>query len=138
MSVQKNLMVLLLVLFSGKALGYEFPIEVTEYIDDVKVVVYINKSDISHEAKWIPFEHSPPLSIGDALQAVEKYVNSRNDFSALELTGIELKKIPHHEAHWHYLVKTNVKVSDKVQAHFFVVLMDGKVISALKEPDSIK
>jgi hypothetical protein len=56
----------------------------------------------------------------------------------MTLTGIELKKIPRHEKHWHYLVKTKSEVDDIVESHYFIVLMDGKVIAAIKEPESIK
>ena len=134
----KKLLPLLLLLFSGKVLAYEFPIEVTEYIDDVKIVAYIDKNEISKTSQWVPFEGQPPLSIYDALQAVQKFMIENAEFAETRLTGIELKRIPHYEKNWHYLVKVKYKVADKMQPHFFLVLMDGKVISALREPESIK
>ena len=60
----------------------------------------------------MPFASPPPLSINDALKAVENY--------------------------WHYLIRLKSTIDNKPRADFFVVLMDGKVISAFKEPDSIK
>lgn len=131
-------LMLLLLLFSGKALAFDFPIEVTEYIDSTKIVAYINKNDINKKLQWAPFDGPPPLSIADALQAVHKYIKLDVDFSNTSLTGIELKRIPHHEKSWHYIVRIKYKTNGVMQPHFFIVLMDGKVISALKEPDSIK
>lgn len=134
----KKLLPLLLLLFSGKALAFEFPIEVTEYIDDIKIVAYLNKSDVNELSHWVPFENQPPLSIYDALQAVQKYMIANSIYTGSTLTGIELKRIPHHEIYWHYVVKVRYKQDNKTWPHFFVVLMDGKVISALRKPESIK
>lgn len=134
----KKLIPLLFLLFSGKVLAYDFPIEVIEYIDDVKVVAYLNKSDIGKESEWTPFASPPQLSIHDALLAVQNHIKSDTSFTNLKLTGIELKQIPRYENCWHYLVKVRYSVEDETKPHFFVVLMDGKVISALKEPESIK
>lgn len=124
-------------LFSAKLFAYEFPIEATEYLDDVKVVAYIKKSDISQGLIWTPFASAPPLSMSAALQAIQDYAEKAG-LENMTLTGIELKPIPHHEKHWHYLVKVKTEEDDTFQSHYFVVLMDGKVIPALKQPDAIK
>jgi hypothetical protein len=134
----RKLIPLLFLLFSGKLLAFEFPIEITEYIDDIKIIAYINERDINRESRWTPFDGPPPLSIYDALQAVQGDISSNAAITDTTLIGIELKQIPHHEMYWHYLVKVKFKLADKTQPHFFVVLMDGKVISALKRPESIK
>lgn len=134
----KKLMPFLFLLFCGKAMAYENPIEIIEYIDDVKVVAHINKSAINQKLKWKPFESPLPLSIVDALQAVQTYIKSHGDISDVELRGIELKRMAHDEKYWHYLVKLDYKSGEDIRPHFFVVLMDGKVISALREPESIK
>jgi len=128
---------ILVLLFSAKLFAYEFPIEITEYIDDVKVDAYISKSDIDQELIWTPFDGAPPLSIAAALQAIQGYA-ANTDLADMTLTGIELKKIPRHEKHWHYLVKIKSEVDGIVESHYFIVLMDGKVIPAIKEPESIK
>ena len=134
----KKLMPFLLLLFCGKVVAYESPIEIIEYIDDVKVVANINKNDLNKKTQWIPFKSPPPLSVADALQAVQKYIGSHGKISDIKLRGIELKRMSHHEMYWHYLVKIIYQRGDKTQPHFFVVLMDGKVIPALQEPESIK
>jgi len=128
---------LLILLFSSRLFAYEFPIEITEYIDDVKVDAYISNSDIKPESTWTPFASEPPLSMSTALQAIEDYA-SKAELENLTLTGIELKPIPHHTGHWHYLVKVKSEVDEVLESHYFIVLMNGKVIPAIKEPDSIK
>ena len=128
----------LLFLFIGRAQAFEFPIKITEYLDDVRVIAYINKSDINEKLQWTPFGRPPPLSIYGALIAIESYIKDNDDFTNIKLTGIELKQMPHHDLYWHYLVKAKYGPEGEMQSHFFVVLMDGKVIAALKQPESIK
>ena len=77
----KKLIPLLFLLMSGRVLAYEFPVEVVEYIDDVKIVAYIDKNHISKISQWVPFESQPPLSIHDALQAVQKFMISNAEFA---------------------------------------------------------
>ena len=136
--MSRKLLPLLLFLLSSKVMAYEFPIEIIEYIDDIKIFAYLDKNDINEKAKWKPFKSPPPLSLHQALQAVHTYMKSHEGYADASLTGIELKQIPHHENYWHYLVKVRVAANEKVKPHFFVVLMDGKVVSALREPEAIK
>ena len=136
--MRKILTSLLFLLFSGNILAYEFPVVITEYFDEIKIDAYIKKSDINTKLQWTPFKSPPPLSINDALQAVNNYIVSNNESTNIILIGIELKQIPRYENVWHYLVKVKSTLGDISRPHFFVVLMDGKVISAIKEPVSIK
>ena len=128
----------LLLLFSGNALSFDFPIGITEYVDEVRIVAYINKDDLENSKQWSPFEGPPPLSIHEALKAVQEFMKNDKDFASGILDEIELRKIPHHEKDWHYLVRMKYQTDDRVKSHFFLVLMDGKVISAIREPESIK
>lgn len=133
-----RLILLLILLYSGKVLAIEFPIEITEYADGVRIVAYLNKNDINEKSRWRPFHGAPPLSINDALQAVQQHINSRPDAGHITITEIELRQIPHHKGYWHYLIKAKQEVNEGTHAQFFIVLMDGKVISAIREPESIK
>lgn len=128
----------LFLLLSGKVLAYEFPIEITEYVDEVRIAAYIKKEDINNNVKWTPFEGPPPLTIDEALKAVQEFIKSDVDMAKSTLVEIELRQIPNHEKSWHYLVRVRYQSEDKIQPHFFLVLMDGKVISAIREPESIK
>ena len=133
----KTLVTLAFFFLTARALALEVPLEITEYIDDVKVIAYLHESDIDNGPQWTPFTGPPPLPISDALEAVHHFISSDAEFADAALTGIELKPIPHHAMHWHYLVKVRFTLDGKPRPHFFVVLMDGKVISAIKRPEPI-
>jgi hypothetical protein len=133
-----KLLPILMLLFCSRAFALEFPIEISEYIDDVKIDAYINKEDLNKTSQWTPFESSPPLTVNQALTAILNYDDSEIDFNNSRVIGVELKPVPRHKSYWHYLVKIKTISEDGSEPHFFIVLMDGKVISAIKEPDSIK
>jgi hypothetical protein len=128
----------LLFLVSGQAVAVEFPLELTEYFDDIRIIAYIKQSDVDKEARWTPFQSAPPLTVKTALDKVQSYIRQDTAFTDAELTSIELKPIPKQKDYWHYLVKMKYTEDGVSKPHFFVVLMDGKVISALRQPDSIK
>jgi len=133
-----RVMPFLLLLMSGKVLAFEFPIEITEYVDEVRIAAHINKEDIDKNIQWTPFQGPPPLSIQEALKAVQEHMKSDENMVSAKLVEIELRPIPHQEKSWHYLVRMRYQSGDKVQPHFYLVLMNGKVISAIREPESIK
>jgi hypothetical protein len=134
----KSLLPILMLLFSAQVFAVEFPIEISEYIDDVKIDAYINKEDLKNTRKWTPFESPPPLTINQALTAILNDEKYKIDLNSSSLIGVELKPVPHHKFYWHYLVKIKTISENGSEPHFYIVLMDGKVISAIKEPESIK
>jgi hypothetical protein len=133
-----KLLPVLLFLFSSQVLAVEFPIEISEYIDDVKVDAFINEEDLMHSKKWMPFDSSPPLSMNQALNAIKESEGSGIDFSKAKVVAVELKPVPHHKSYWHYLVDLKVMSDEGPESVYYVVLMNGKVIPAIKEPESIK
>jgi len=133
-----KLIALFFVLLSQNVFAYNFPVEISEYMDNGKVDAYINKSDVNDESKWSPFEASVPLSVNDAINKVKDLLASKKTLTESSIIAIELKQIPHHKNYWHYLLKVESTIGHKRQNHFYVVLMSGKVIAAFKEPDSIK
>lgn len=134
----KILAPMVLLLFSFEVLATEFPIVIREYIDDIKIDAYINKTDLDSLEPWTPFESPPRLSVGGALMAVKNYIDADTRYADFSLVGIELKLLPQHERYWHYIVKINTLLEDRREPGFFIVLMDGKVIPAIMQPDSIK
>ena len=68
-----------------------------------------------------------PLSIDDAIAAVQEFGNEPNAEFAID--RIEIKPVPKHANHWHYLA------NDAKVTHYdlYIVLMDGKVIPAMIE-----
>jgi hypothetical protein len=138
MFMQSRMLLLLLLLFSANSQAYEFPVEIIEFIDNAKIVASVSEGDIDEKLYWQPFEGPPPLSIAGALDAIQKHIASDPQAGTAELTGIELKRIPHHSRHWHYLVKMSSQVDGKPQPRYFIVLMTGKVIPGLREPETVK
>ena len=134
----RRILWLILPLLSGNIYAYEFPIEIIEYIDNTKVVVFINEEDIDNSQRWSPFKSPPPLTITAALNLMQKQVASDPALAKASLTGIELKPIPHHDDQWHYLVKINTQIDGKSHSHYFFLLMNGKIIAGLKEPETLK
>ena len=128
----------LLLMLSGNIQAFEFPIEIIEFIDNARVVASINESDIDKTSYWHPFEGAPPLTMTDALDAIHEYLAADPDLSNATLSGIELKQIPHHEKYWHYLVRMQSRATDKPGFRYFIVLMNGKVIPGLREPQTVK
>lgn len=123
---------IVLFLTASTVQAVEYPTEVIEYIDNTRIVAFLNEPDILATETWQPFTSAPPLSMARAIDAVHARAASSR------LIGIELKPIPRHKDHWFYLVKTQDMHQTKPTARYFVVLMNGKVVSALAEPESIK
>jgi len=129
---------LLLIIFSGNIQASEFPIEIIEYIDNTKVVAFINESDIDRKLPWLPFKGALPLTVVDALKAIQEYVASDPELMNATLTEIELKQIPRHKGYWHYMVKMKTQINNKSLPHYFIVLMNRKIIQGLREPETLK
>jgi hypothetical protein len=134
----KKLFSLGLLLLSSRAMAIDFPIEVSEYIDDIKIDAYIREEDLNSSSPWSPFESAPPLTIKQALSAIEEGEKADIDFSKTTVIGIELKPVPRHKSYWHYLVKLRTITDGESEPLYYIVLMNGKVIPAIREPDAIK
>lgn len=75
------------------------------------------------------------MSVGTAIQAVKEFVRGSNNSTII--SEIELRPIPRHEKHWHYLIKI-ANDAKKTKYDLYVVLMDGKIIPAIIEPQGYK
>jgi hypothetical protein len=129
---------LLALLFTANAQALDFPIQVIEYVDDIKVVASIDEADMQSERPWHPFTDEPPLSVAQALAAVAETIATDEAMAGARLAEIELRRVPHHESHWHYMVKLQTKAPTPHHPHYYVVLMSGKVVPALKAPPSVR
>jgi len=135
---------LTLILLNVNVLSYQSPLEVFEKFDNVRLVAFINESDIKNYPKWQALIGEPPLTVSQAIQAVKKFDDTRNigkkniDY-ANSIKKIELRQMSaEHKNYWHYLIKIKKEISQKIHYQVYVVLMNGKVIPAIIEPDSIK
>jgi len=127
------------VMVCANAQASQFPIQVIEQFDDVRIVAFINEDDVNDSAAWNPLEEAPPLSIASAIGAIKKHSAENASYpSAFSITEIELRQIPLHKNRWHYLIKIRSNVDHEFKNTFYVVLMNGKIIPAIVEPRSIK
>ena len=129
---------LLALLIAASAQAFDFPIQVIEYVDDTKVVASIQEEDMNAGQPWRPFEDAPPLSVEQALEAVAGAIASDPVLADATLDEIELRRVPHQENHWHYMVKLKTEAPTPHHTHYYVVLMNGKVVPALKQPRMIR
>jgi len=132
-------LLLLLTVVSGSAQSYQSSIEIIEQFDDVRLVAFINDSDLENYQQWQPLKDAPPLTINQAIQAVHSF-HKKNDEKIVTETikAIELREIPRHDKFWHYLIKIKINGSKDSKYQVYVVLMNGKVIPALTEIESFK
>lgn len=124
----------LLLLVSIGCRAVEFPIELVEYVDDARIVALVNESDIDAGAGWVPGSGSPPVSMDEALAIVQTAIADDPRFEGAAVDEVAIKRIPHHTEHWHYLVKLVSGTAHHPRLDFFVVLMNKKLIPAIREP----
>jgi hypothetical protein len=130
--------VLVLLLVSADIRAVEFPIEVFEYVENARVVAFIDESDLDASARWHPFEAPPTLGIEGVTVAIRNYIESEQDLSGAAVTEIELRQVPLREKDWHYIVKLKTEDDQGTRFHYLVVLMNGKIIPAIREPEPLK
>lgn len=133
-------LMLFLTCFSVNTFAYQPSLEIFEDFDNVRLVAFIEEGDIQNYPLWGPLSSEPPLSISKAIQSVVKYHDTRKETGYTNsIDKIELRQLTaHHKNYWHYLVKVKKVSTDKTLYQMYVVLMTGKVIPAMVEPESIK
>jgi len=129
---------LLLLALSASSPAAQFPIEIFEYVDSARVVAFIDESDLDECTHWHPFEAPPALGIEGVTAAIRTYMASDKDLAGAILSEIELRRVPHREKDWHYMVKLKTERDRGDRFRYLVVLMSGKVIPAIREPESVK
>ncbi len=127
-------------LIAQNVLAAQFPLVLIESFDDAKVVIYVNESDIRSTPDWRPSEGAPPLSVKNLIADVQKWNALNPEFSNATINEFELKPILNHEKEnrWYYLVQMKNTTNGTTDTHYLAVLMDGKVLAAVREPTSYK
>lgn len=126
-------------LLAGSTLVHAaFPLEIFEYLDNVKLVAFIPESDIDESTDWQPGQGKPPLDIPALSARVNQYLQEQDIAGTASIERIELRPLPHRESHWHYLVMLQLVTGGRTQNQYLFILMNGKVIPAIKEPESYK
>ncbi len=128
------LSVFILVL-SANAYALHPKIEITEQFDNLKMIAFIGEEDINDNPEWNPGINAPPLTVIEAIQAVNDF--NKKPIKPGDIREIEIRPVPKHEKYWHYLIKI---ANDEMKSMYsvYVVLMNGKVIPAIIEPQSYK
>ncbi len=131
-------LVLLVAIYSVNVQAIELPIEIFEYVDNARVVAFVKESDIDAADDWKPDGSAPALSINNVAAIANEYAAGNEGMNGATIEEIALRRIPHHEGKWHYMVKMKTETEEKVRYHYLVVLMNGRSIPAIREPSSIK
>ena len=134
MKYYRNLFLTLFV-FSSNVYAYQPKIEIFEQFDNLRMVAFIEEKDINNSPEWTPGLSPIPLTVSGAIQAVAKLTKASNAPDAIK--EIEIRPVPNFEKHWHYLIKVDNEAMNS-KYNIYVVLMNGKVIPAIIEPQGYK
>jgi hypothetical protein len=134
------LLMMISTIFSIGALAKEFPLEIIERFADARIVIYTRQSAIDAAPAWNPSQGAPPLSIEALIKAVEKWSAAEPQPATAFIRKIELKPIRHEENRnrWYYLVQLDVKEQGRSSTRYLAVLMSGKILPAIREPEPYK
>ncbi len=121
--------------FSTKANAIQPKIGIYEQFDNLRMVAFIDEKDIDNSPEWNPNSSPLPLTVDKAIQSVIDFTKTSQTPSTIR--EIEIRTVPKHETHWHYLIKI-ANDAMKTKYNIYVVLMDGKVIPAIIEPQGYK
>ncbi|MDQ7017263.1 MAG: hypothetical protein Q9N68_12895 [Gammaproteobacteria bacterium] len=135
MNLYYTLLLAAMLTLSTNTQAFQPKVEIVEQFDDLKMIAFIDKKDIDHGPEWSPNTNEPPLSVGQAIQAVQHFLKTSNASDKVE--EIELRPLPKQANRWHYLIKI-ANQAMKAKHNIYVVLMSGKVIPAMIEPQSYK
>jgi len=130
----RNLFLSILV-FSTNVNAFQPKIELFEQFDDLRMVMFVSMEDINNSPEWNPDIGAPPLTVAEAIQAVKDFI--KDSKTPIAIKEIEIRPIAKHEKHWHYLIKI-ANNAMKTKYTIYTVLMDGKVIPAIIEPQGYK
>ncbi len=129
-----------LLIFQHSVSASPFPLTLIETFDDDRVVIYASESDINNAPDWQPAEGAPPLSVKKLIDDINDWRTRNPEFRDATISEFELKPIRNHEKQhrWYYLVQIKNAGSSKADEHYLAVLMNGKVLPAIKEPAAYK
>ncbi len=126
---------LAIIVLSASAHAFQSKVEIFEQFDDLRMVAFISEKDINSSPEWNPNIEVPPLTVFQAIKAVRD-LNKPSNFTGA-IKEIEIRPVPKYDKHWHYLIKIK-NDARKTKYDIYVVLMNGKVIPAIIEPQTYK
>ncbi len=131
---------LILLVVTGAVNAAPWPLEIIDRLDDARIVIYVNESDIEQSPVWNPADGAPPFGLKDLMKRVAAWEKKNRGPDTDGIEKIELKPIAHHEkqGRWYYLVQLGDKLNGKPTHRYLAVLMSGKTVAAIREPESYK
>lgn len=128
------------VIICQKALANPFPLEVIERFADARIIVYIQQSDMDEAPAWHPGEGAPPLTIEALVRAIQKWTAGDPALAKATIRKIELKpiRLKNNQGRWYYLAQLSVDTEGQPSMHYVAVLMNGKILPAIREPEPYK
>jgi hypothetical protein len=138
--LQRFLFMAITLLVGNETLAKPFPTEIIERFGDARIIVYTQQSAIDEAPAWKPTEGAPPLTIEALIKTVENWRTAHPELTRATIRKIELKPIAHNEnrKRWYYLVQLKVEEQDRSTMHYLAVLMNGKILPAIREPEPYK
>ncbi len=117
----------------------QFPLEIVENFDGTRVVVLANKDEIETAPTWHPAD-KPPLTIADLVITVQKHIDATPGRSNALIRKIDLRPIKGYETQdrWYYLLMVADPDNSHPNLNYLAVLMNGKVLSTIREPSAYK
>lgn len=122
------------------AAGKVWPVEIFDVMDNQKLVLFLRDQDIVSSPSWQPADGAPPLTIAEALKHIQSWIDKDPRLAGARVHELELKPIHEHhqQDRWYYLLQLRTEHDGEVVTSYAAVLMNGKVIAAIVEPDSYK
>ena len=134
------MLILTMILISTKALAEQFPLEIIERFADARIIIYTQQSAIDEAPTWNPSGGAPPLTIEALVKTIQKWGSTDPNLAKATIRKIELKPIRHNENRnrWYYLVQLQNEEPGHPNVNYLAVLMNGKILPAIREPESYK
>jgi len=117
---------------SMSAHAFKPKIEIIEQFDDLKMVAFISEEVMQNNPEWNPENDAPPLTVVEAIRAVKSLTKTLKP-----IKEIEIRRSANYKNKWHYLIKS-ADSSMSSDFDIYVVLMSGKVIPGIIEPQGYK
>lgn len=129
---------LLIALLCLSSQAYAFPLEIFENVSGNRIVAFVEENDMDAASKWQPSEQTPPVTVQKLTHSIFEYMATEKGVENIEVEEIDLRQMPRHKEQWHYIVKMKVENNHEIEHRYFLVLMNGKIFPAIREPESIK
>lgn len=117
-----------------------WPEQIIDTMDGARLVVFMPSDEIADSPGWLPDRQiEPPLTIGQAIAKLNRWLSEEGKGENVEISSIELKPIKHFEKQhrWYYLFHLHAVSHGNSKTMYAAVLLNGAVFAAIVEPASV-